>query len=327
MANVIVPAQTDLATSAQQFRKELLLMPVIALEESTKHMNIRSGIRFRETVGELSGDIQLRPYSDSAVDSSAMTITPRVLETYFGSVVKSFNPNSVYQTIYGSNITKGEALKTTDITRQILGYLSKKIGENLNKVLWSAVRDDAGTTSADLFNGFDTITENEITAGTIAEANGNLFEFTEDITTANAVDSLKAIYEAASDELQGQATKMFLPRSIYNAYVKDYQTSVGAVPYNTEYKKTFLEGTDDLCELVPVANKKGSKFIHLTTASNMLVGVDQMSESENILVEKHEAFNLQFIATMFFGVQFESVSPERLMVAKLYEAPAPSPAQ
>ena len=50
----------------------------------------------------------------------------------------------------------------------------------------------------------------------------------------------------------------------------------------------------------------------------MLVGVNQMGEEEQILVEKHAAFVLQFVATMFFGVQFETLSPEHMLVGKLF---------
>jgi len=101
-------------------------------------------------------------------------------------------------------------------------------------------------------------------------------------------------------------------------YEKCYQAENSALPYNKEFKKTFLEGSDDLCELVALPNKKTSPYIHVTTKGNMLVGVDQQGDTEKITVEKHAAFVLQFIMAMFFGVQFETVSPERLMVAKLF---------
>ena len=38
-------------------------------------------------------------------------------------------------------------------------------------------------------------------------------------------------------------------------------------------------------------------------------------------IEKHHEFLLSFIATMFFGCQFDSVSKERLYVAKLSVSP------
>ena len=198
-----------------------------------------------------------------------------------------------------------------------------RLGKNLNANIFSAVRNASGTLTKDLFDGFDTITGKEITGGAISEAKGNLFSCTEAITNLNAVEMLKAYYRAASDELRGDNTdqvntKLFIPRFIYDAYHDDYQATVGATPYNREYKKTFLEGTDNTCELVPLVNKKGSPYLHLTTKNNMLVGVNQVGEEEQITVEKHAAFTLQFIATMFFGCQFETISPERLLVGKLF---------
>lgn len=314
---VTIPSVSDLSKSAQKFRKELLMMPVIALEQTLQHMSLRTGIRYKETVGELLGNIELGPYDKARIDYNGLTITPRELETFFGSVIKDFDPNTVYSSIYGSSITKGEGLKETEITKQVLAYLAAQLGVHLNKQIWGAVRNPAGTTTATLFNGFDTITTAEVTAGNIAAAKKNFVQLTVAIDSTNAVDQLKAIYEGASDELQGQAIKMFLPKDVYNAYNKDYQATNGALPYNREYKKTFLEGSDDLCELVALPNKKASPYIHLTTKSNMLIGVDQMGDKESVLVEKHAALSLQFVATMFFGCQFETLSPERLFVAKL----------
>ena len=137
------------------------------------------------------------------------------------------------------------------------------------------------------------------------------------IDDSNAVDILMSIYENADDNLQGVPTKMFIPYSVYRAYNKDYLGSFGNVAYNQQYKKTYLEGSDNLCELVPLVSKKGSEYIHLTTKQNMVYGYGDGMDSEKIAIEKHHEFLLSFIATMFFGCQFETISKERLMVAKL----------
>lgn len=309
-----------LASSAAKYRKDLLMMPVIALKTSLDHMSLRIGVRGKETVGELSGDIEIGPYSETRIDQNGVGISGRELETFLGSVIKEFSPNSVAKSIYGDAVLSGAGLTDTSIAQLVVAYLAKKISKNMNKVLWSAVRNPAGTTTATLFNGYDTITASEITAGTISVAKLNLVELTEAISTSNAVDKLKEIYRAASDELQGESTKMFISKSVYNMYNDDYQASHGALPYNTAFKKTFLEGSDDLCELVALPNKKASPYIHLTTKGNMLVGVDQEGDEEKITVEKHAALILQFVMVLFFGVQLESISPERLLVAKLFQA-------
>lgn len=310
----------ELAKSAALLRKELLMQPVHALGKSLAHMTLRTGVRYSETVGELTGDIEIGPYSETRIDDEDVRILPRKLETFLGSVVKKFSPNSVYQTIYGSSITKGEALKTTDITRKVLTFLAAKIGAGLDAHLFDAVRDDNGTKTVDLFNGFDTITKNEIAGGGLSVEKGNLYEFEAAIDATNAVDQIVAFCRSADDFLaENQQARLFLSRAAYNAYLDDYKATTGSIVYNDKFIKRTVEGFDNI-EFVPMYQKKNSGFIQLTTKSNMLVGVNQSGEEESMTVEKHEAFVLQFIATLFFGTQFESIAKERLLVGKLFAA-------
>ncbi|MDM8309682.1 hypothetical protein [Phocaeicola barnesiae] len=306
----------QLAKSAVKYRKELLMMPVLAMAVSLQHMTQRPGVRGKEVVGELSGDIELGPYDEGREDTDGVSINPRTLETFLGSVVKKFSPNSVWQTVYGNLISKGEALKNVDITRQVLAFLTAKLGANLNAVLWSAVRNAEGTKSKDLFNGFDTITKTEKDASKISASLGNMFVI-EAISKDNAVDVLKTFYRAADPVLREAQTKLFIPQGVYDNYVDDYQATVGHVPYNTGFEKTVLEGSNGRCELVPLANKAGSPFLHLTTKSNMLVGYGNGADNENITVEKHHAFKLDFVATTYFGAEFETISKERLLVGTI----------
>lgn len=316
MGKVILPE--DLAKTAIKYRKTFLMMAVIGLEETKKHMTIRPGIRYKEVVGELTGGIEIGPYSETRVDETDVNVDKRELETFFGSVVRNFSPNAIYQSLWGSSVTKGEGLKETEITKQVVAYLMKKLSESLNRNIWGAVRKADGDKTSDLFNGFDTIATTEIAGGGLSTDKKNLFEFGETIDKNNAVDLLKEFYRSADDILKGEKTKLYIPHSIYDAYVDDYQATVGATPYNKEFEKTVLEGSNGRCQLVPLSNKAGSPYIQLSTQGNMLIGVDQESDLEKILIEKHAAFVLQFIVTMFFGCQYESISKERLLVGKLF---------
>ena len=317
MPNAINISDAELQKSAVTYRKDLLVMPVIAAEATLQHMTPRPGVAGREVLGELSGGIELGPYDPKRYDDDGLDIKPRTLETYLGSVIKRFDLNSVAKTVYGSLTTQGEALTSLDLARQVLNYLSMQLGRNLNLHIWSAKRNDTGTKTKDLFDGFDTITQKEIAAGTIDTTKGNFMQLSQAIDESNATDILMSIYEGADDILQGVPTKMFVPFSVYRAYNKDYLASFGNVVYNTQFKKTYLEGTDNLCELVPLVSKKGSPYIHLTTKSNMIYGYGDGLDSEKIAIEKHHEFLLSFVATMFFGCQFDAINKERLMVAKL----------
>ncbi|MFZ4705443.1 MAG: hypothetical protein ACOYMF_05490 [Bacteroidales bacterium] len=319
-------SNVELNKAAQQFRKELLIMAVIGLESTLQHMTLRTGIRYKETVGQLDGPMELMPYTGLMADADDnITINGRDLETYLGQAIKLFDPNTLLSSLYGSAITKGDALKGVPINKAVLTVMMTKISQGLNKSIFNGVRNSAGKTTATLFNGFDTIAAADIAASNITVAKNNLYEFTDAITASNAVDLFKAYYRAASDELKDVPTKLLIPRTQYDAYCDDYQITVGSTPYNREFKKTFLEGSDNLCELVPLIGKKNAPYLQLTTKGNMLVGVNQTGEEEQIEVRRGDnPFQLQFVTTMFFGTQFESVSPERLLVGKLAVASSSS---
>ena len=318
MAFELKITDSELQKSAVTYRKELLIMPVISAMATLQHMTARPGVAGREVLGQLSGGIELGPYDPNRKDDDGLAITPRKLETYLGSVIKRFDMNSVAKTVYGALTTQGDGLASLDLTRQVLNYLAMQLGRSLNLCIFSASRNESGTLTKDLFDGFDTITQKEVTAGTISQDAGNFIQLGEAITESNAVDTLMKIYEQADDSLQGVPSKMFVPFNVYRAYNKDYMASFGNVIYNIEYKKTYLEGTDNLCEIVPLVSKKGSPFIHLTTKGNMVYGYGDGMADEKISVEKYHEFLLSFVATMYFGCQFETISKERLMVAKLF---------
>lgn len=329
---VITPEQ--LAQSAATIRRELLQLPLLSLGAALKYFSIRTGIRFSETVGTLDGNFEMGPYNPDRVAKEQPTIKGRTLYTYFGDVVSQFDPNSVYQSIWGSSITKGEGLKNVPITQQVLSLMAGKVGRSLGLHLFDAVRNDTGSKTVDLFNGVDTVASKEITAGNISVAKGNLFEFPDVIDSTNAVDLIVEFCRAASDELllcedgddsRGSGLNLYVPRSIVYAYRDDYKATTGNSPIYDKFNQTVIEGFPNI-RLVPFAGKANAKLIELTTRNNMLIGVDQMGGVENVTVEKHHPFYLMFIMTMFFGFDFESIDKSRLFVGKLKEKTVIPPA-
>lgn len=65
----------ELSTTFQTYRKELIVMPMLAMNEALQHMSVRTGIRYRETVTEMSGKFELGNYKkDKKVpETSALT--------------------------------------------------------------------------------------------------------------------------------------------------------------------------------------------------------------------------------------------------------------
>ena len=311
-------SDAELKKSATTFQKELLMTPVISCSDTLQHFTGRPGVAGREVIGQLTGNIELGPYNATRVDDTGVKITPRVLETYLGSVVKRFDLNEAAKTVWGEAFAQGEELTKAALVLQVLIYLSAQLGKMIDTALWTAERNDSGEKTKDLFDGFDTITKKEIDATSISTTQGNLHEFPEAFSNTNTVDRLMDFYQAAAPELQAVETKLYIPYSVYNLYNRDYATRFGSTPYNHEYSKTFLEGTQNLCELVPLASKKGSEYVHLSTKKNMLYGYGAGMADENIAIEKYHEFLISFVATMYFGVQFETIAKESLFVGKIH---------
>lgn len=316
MAKITITPEA-LAQSAQKYRKELLMIITISLQASLEHMTLRPGVQYKEHVGTLRGNAQFGPY-DPNRKNTTNNITGRELEVFLGSVIKEFDPNDVLQSIYGSLILSGKKLTDTEITKAILAAELKSLSSKLNQSLFDAVRNPAGTTSKDLYNGFDTIAAAEIAGNKISTPIGNLYEFDQAITSSNAYDALKAFYRKASDELREEPVKLLMPYSIFDAYCDDYQATVGSAPYNREFKKTFLEGTNNLCELVPMASKRNSQFLQMTSKKNMLVGTGAANDLEKLEVDRFSPFLVTLSSAILFGAQYESIAPEHLLIGKLH---------
>lgn len=325
---------TALVNSSAKYRKEVLAMPVAALlDKALKHMTLRRGVAGDETVGRAGNGAELRPYKTDKGAGDHNRIIARTLTTYLGDVVEEFDPYQLFTTVYGEQFSDKTQRTEAEIVQALCLQMGKSIAKKLGAALFKASRDPQGTTTMALFNGFETIAAAEITAGKIAATNGNYMEI-ETITSSNVGDVLKSIYDAASEELQeADNLKMFVPKTVKKLYNDWCLAHFGAVVYNTTYNQNRLHGTEENpCEIVALSGMKDSNYIFLSTKENMLVGCDQSGNpKEKILIRVPDNPKVvQFFACMFWGVQFEQIEPEFLLVAKQVEAapdPEPEPEQ
>lgn len=324
IGNVTYGAE-ELSKTFQTYRKEFVIMPFLAMEQLAKHMNVRTGIRYRETVSQMSTDAEISNYSKTKHQDADVKIDPRVFETFFGNIVQGIDPNAIYQSIWGSNVTKGDGLKNVPIVVQVCGYLVKKIGEKMFMNSFTAKHDSTDTTSTSKwFNGFQTILDNDV-AGTnytnkvlISADIGNLVEGAESITADNAEDLIKDFYwnqvgnPAAAAKLCSQQLKLFMSDQAYHFYTESYQTNHGSLPYNQAYDKKSLDGASNV-EFVPLPCVPDD-FLLLTPKNNAYLLFNQKTDDDKFLVEKSLSnhYDVDFIMNYFFGTQFESVSPEVL---------------
>ena len=318
MAGKLTFTLQEFQEAATKWRSDLLMLPIIGIQETLKFMTARPGIRYKENVGALSGDAQFGPYKPSRSTDFNLNVDYRTLETFMGSVVAKFEPNSAVSTLLGQvGATKGDGQIKAPTALHVLALIARGLSEHLNEAIWAGKRNAAGDTTMDLFDGFDTITTKEVTSGAIAAEEGNYMKLDEEITSANAVDIAKEILFSLDPRLRAQDLYMFCTQDFADKYNEGYLLSHGGINYNTQYSQTTVEGSNGRLHIIPMYNKIGSKFIHICPKSNMLIGYDQMGDVESVMVKEYEPFILSYIATMFFGCQFESIDKRRFKVVEL----------
>lgn len=298
------------------YRKEMIEQLMLGMGDALNHMSVLQGIRYKEVWSEMTGKFEFSNYKKDRLGDGNVTIKGRELETFFGNCIEPIDPNALYQSIWGANITKGDKLKSVPAVILVCGYIMKQLGENLFLNLFTAKHTDGQEGTANWFNGFRTILEQDVTNGDISTNKKNLYTFTASIDSDNAEDILKEFYWGSDPVLRSQKLKLFLSDMAYHNYTEAYQKAHGALPYNQSYDKRTLEGASNV-ELVPLACVP-EDFLLLTTRQNIKLLYNQKTDDDRYIVERSlkNHYDVDFIANAFFGTQLLSVSERTLRYGK-----------
>ena len=315
MAHNISFSDEEYQKAAEKWRQQLLLLPMLSCKDSLRFMTGIPGIRNKEHVGTAKSNAQFGPYKADKKSSSTTEVKYRELETFFGNVCEDFEPNSVVTMLLGQNASfLGEGQKTAPSAKLVIASVLKSLGESLHNVLFTAKRNAEGDTSADLFNGFITIADAEVTAENISEAKGNLLKITTGFSEADALDVAKSIERKAHPVLRATEKFLYCSPEFADAYNDAYMLTHGGIVYNKKFEQAVVEGSNNKTTLAPLTCLAGSSKFFLAPKSNMLYGYDSLSDQERIQVDRFKPFMLTLSAAMFFGVQFYSIDPRMLLM-------------
>ncbi|MEG1414880.1 MAG: hypothetical protein RSC35_06945, partial [Mucinivorans sp.] len=118
-----------LLASGDKYRKELLALPLASLDEYTKYMTLRPGVRGRESVGTLGNGAEFRPYRTAKGATDSTTLGLRELETFLGDVVEEYDPLVVSSTVYGNAVSTKQ--ENFDIVKATAMEMAKSTGNKL----------------------------------------------------------------------------------------------------------------------------------------------------------------------------------------------------
>lgn len=310
-----VSLASALVHSNHRFRKECMLIVMAAVEEVTKHMRVITGLKGKETEATIVPQAKFRPYHSEKVVGGTGELTARTLETFPLEILEEFDPEDLYTTIFGTPVDAEKI--NLDIVRRILTEEMANASRGLCDLIFKGVRNATGTGPLDGFNGFDTIIANEITAGNIGIDKGN-FTNLGVVDATNIGDAWKRMYRKMDENLRGGATKKLLlicsfPE--YDMYKNWYAQEFGMGNFAGTPEQTYLDGTANKVQIVPLPGMDGTNHCFITVQENLKVGFDVTSNATKFSVRVPDNPNVvQMHARIYMGVDFANVDKEFLMV-------------
>ena len=316
----ILPSEEDWKQAAKKWHRQLLKMPVLAMD-SIKYLTGLPGCRVNQYLGGVSTEAQFYPYAPNKRGEGATEIIFRELPINFGTMNQDFEPNAFAQTMLGEHAAVlGQGQAKSEMARLILGQVMAIAGEHLELALANAERDPEGDTTMDLFDGYITIIEKEIAAGTIGQAKKNYLELSDSIDATNVVEFLKYIIFGLDPRLRRQQIFVYCDPALVDLYNEGYQLSNPDLPYNTQYNQPYIEGGNRRVTFAPLTSLAGSEYMIIAPKMNMIYGYDGMSDLERLEVLRMDVDTFTLAAKMFFGVQLRTVDYRFLKVIKMASA-------
>jgi hypothetical protein len=279
---------TDLLAAYAEQHQLALIKIAVTENEVFKKLDVITGIKDKYTVGTLSFQRMLRPYSrDWSPATDKAKLVPRTGRVEIGEIMLEEEPLSYRKTWLGKILKGGVNPADHPFEKDFTEGIAAQAGADFNDITaFFGVRNALGTGPEDINDGFFTLIDIEMEAHKITVALKNLIE-TGDVDSTNAVDKLKAFYRQAclnNPAIRGKAMKLYISHDVMNAYNDHYQSKNFALPYNKEFEKTFLEGSGNKCEMVALTGMANSPRIILTPSWNMSVLTDLTGDQENVKI-------------------------------------------
>lgn len=292
-----------------QFAPTLFAEALVGME-SAKVMTVKPGVKDQLTLTEMSIGSVVKGWSKTFNPvSGAIELKPRILQVRMGKVDIEIYPEELRQSWLGMMMKPGVNQDDLPFERFILQQLGAKIQEELElEAIYNGVRSVGTPTNAgELFDGFGKLLDDAVGGGDVTET------VTGAITSSNALDAVRTLWEAASPRLKRTKSRLYVSDEVYLMYCQDYQSTVGSLPYNTSFDKVFVDGSGGRCEITPVPSMGGSQRMLMTPEWNLVIGTDLVGDTNKINYDR-ELRSLRFAIDFAFGVQFGIVNDNVMVI-------------
>jgi hypothetical protein len=301
MASVNISAlNTALGGYARQNKVDIFSK--ILTESTSQYFTPITGAIDQLPLAKLSTGSILKPYvagGGFSATNDALTFGARILNARRISADVEIVPLDLYNSWLGQ-LAGAPPASPFDIPFEqfVMDAISRQAIADLETGVWNGLFDNSGTSAEDIMDGIEQLVLAAVTSGEIPAANVTAYTA---ITSTNALDEFKKVKSKIAAQYRNKPMYAFCSMAIYDAYMDDYQSSVGPVVYNKDYTQIFIEGTQT--QIVPIPGLNGVNRIIVTPKENLVFGYDIEGGASNIITQE---FNRTIKVMMDFraGVQF-----------------------
>lgn len=234
------------------------------------------------TEAEIADDIVVPFKQAYTAKADAIGFEPRILKVRPCKVDLTLNAKVLHKTWLGMVKVKGSSAYNMPFEAFLMSEIVKKAQKSIQqKALFNGVYNANGTTTASTMSGWVTQLDASAEAATPEIGITELAT----ITTSNAVEELEKLVAAVdSDWLNEEGMALIVSPTVKRYYEMNYRELHGALPYNREFNKTLIDGTN-IAIIAPTGMTAMNKAI-ITPAANLVLGADAQFDESTIEVEK-----------------------------------------
>jgi hypothetical protein len=271
---------SSLAQYTDQVGGELIRRAILE-GETAKIIKVQPGVVGSQAINLLNSNLYVQE-GTCGWDASGDTIyTQRNITTCQYKVNESLCPRDLNDYWLGQLLQPGDYNETVPFEEQISILKTQQISQYIENQIWGA------SSATTCFSGFKELINNEDEVITVTGTSA--------LTSSNALAQIDLLVEAIPDDIVDRTDLVvFMSHANYRKYLINYRTA-NYFHFNPEdsYEnfKTFHPATNILVH--PVGGLNNSNKIVLAPAGYMVLGVDLMTDSEQL--------------KMFYSVDFDEV--------------------
>lgn len=303
----------------QDFSPELIQRAFYAAQ-TPQHARVLENIKGRLTLTRLvTGANKAVAYSSSFSGAAdAVTLSPRHLDVVGVKRDLTFVPQDFEASYLGMMRQAGQnAGKDLPFEAFIIQSILDIHAEEMDAAYWGAVQAASvtpGTTPLnETYDGFleiikDAITATTLPAGQVVVTPGGV------VTIANVVALIETMWNGLSAGQKNGAVNVYMSWANFQKYQQGYRADFGKFVSNNKDQTVTLDFSQN-ARLIPMPGMGTSNRIVMTSADNLVIGYDQISDEMFQVEADHRA--IDFFMDFKVGVQIAMLNEAQIIVNDL----------